>query len=96
MLDVMHDANMRQEQVRARDGRRRSLAVTPYRTLENKLDGAVVSRLDIGGHVPLADGEAGALSERNSPIRRHAGPDDVGCFAIFPVQPPRAKSSPTH
>lgn len=70
MLDVMRDVTMRNEQVRARDGKIYKLRVTPYRTLENKIDGVVVALLDItdvvghggekagkiDGH---ADGEAG-------------------------------------
>ena len=47
MLDVMRDMSMRTEQVRARDGRSYKLRITPYRTLENKIDGVVVALLDI-------------------------------------------------
>ncbi len=48
MLDVMRDINMRTEQVRARDGRDYKLRITPYRTLENKIDGVVITLIDIG------------------------------------------------
>ena len=47
MLDVMRDVTMRNEQVRARDGKFYKLRITPYRTLENKIDGVVVALLDI-------------------------------------------------
>jgi two-component system CheB/CheR fusion protein len=47
MLDVMRDVTMRNEQVRARDGKAYKLRITPYRTLENKIDGVVVALLDI-------------------------------------------------
>lgn len=47
MLDVMRDVTMRNEQVKARDGRSYQLRITPYRTLENKIDGVVVALLDI-------------------------------------------------
>jgi len=47
MLDVMRDVTMRTEQVRARDGKAYKLRITPYRTLENKIDGVVVALLDI-------------------------------------------------
>jgi two-component system CheB/CheR fusion protein len=47
MLDVMRDVSMRNEQVQSRDGKTYKLRITPYRTLENKIDGIVVSLLDI-------------------------------------------------
>jgi two-component system, chemotaxis family, CheB/CheR fusion protein len=47
MLDVMRDMTMRNEQVKARDGRSYKLRITPYRTLEKKIDGVVVALLDI-------------------------------------------------
>jgi two-component system, chemotaxis family, CheB/CheR fusion protein len=47
MLDVMHDVTMRNEQIDAHDGRSYKLHITPYRTLENKIDGVVVTLLDI-------------------------------------------------
>ena len=47
MLDVMRDVTMRNERVKARDGRSYQLRITPYRTLENKIDGVVVALLDI-------------------------------------------------
>jgi len=58
MLDVMRDVNMRQEQVSARDGRPYKLRITPYRTLENKIDGVVVTLLDISDLVSSTEGEA--------------------------------------
>ena len=47
MLDVMRDINMRTEHVRARNGKDYKLRITPYRTLENKIDGVVITMLDI-------------------------------------------------
>ena len=47
MLDVMRDMAMRNEQVKARDGKIYKLRITPYRTLENKIDGVVMALLDI-------------------------------------------------
>ncbi len=47
MLDVMRDVSMRQEQIQARDGKSYTLRITPYRTLENKIDGVVLTLLDI-------------------------------------------------
>jgi two-component system CheB/CheR fusion protein len=56
MLDVMRDMTMHNEQVEARDGRSYKLRITPYRTLENKIDGVVVALLDI---TDLVTGRAG-------------------------------------
>jgi two-component system CheB/CheR fusion protein len=47
MLDVMRDVTSRNEHVQARDGKTYKLRITPYRTLENKIDGVVVALLDI-------------------------------------------------
>ena len=47
MLDVMRDVTMKQEQVNARDNRVYKLRITPYRTLENKIDGVVITLIDI-------------------------------------------------
>jgi len=47
MLDVMRDVTVRNEQVQAHDGKSYKLRITPYRTLENKIDGVVVVLLDI-------------------------------------------------
>jgi len=55
MLDVMRDVSMKQENVHARDGRPYKLRITPYRTLENKIDGVVITLLDISDLVPPVD-----------------------------------------
>ena len=47
MLDVMRDVTMRTEQVHARNGKAYRLRITPYRTLENRIDGVVITMLDI-------------------------------------------------
>lgn len=47
MLDVMRDFLMRNEQVQGQDGKLYKLRITPYRTLENKIDGVVLALLDI-------------------------------------------------
>lgn len=47
MLDVMRDVSLRTEQVQGRDGKPYKLRITPYRTLENKIDGVVVTLLDM-------------------------------------------------
>ena len=47
MLDVMRDVRMRSEQVKTRNGTSYRLRITPYRTLENKIDGVVLTLLDM-------------------------------------------------
>jgi two-component system, chemotaxis family, CheB/CheR fusion protein len=47
MLDVMRDFAMRNERVQSRDGKLYKLRISPYRTLENKIDGVVLTLLDI-------------------------------------------------
>jgi len=53
MLDVMRDVTMRNEHVQAHDGKAYKLRITPYRTLENKIDGVVVVLLDISDLVAV-------------------------------------------
>jgi two-component system, chemotaxis family, CheB/CheR fusion protein len=47
MLDVMRDIRLRTERVQSRDGKSFKLRISPYRTLENKIDGVVLALLDI-------------------------------------------------
>jgi two-component system, chemotaxis family, CheB/CheR fusion protein len=47
MLDVMRDVSIHNERVQGRDGKDYNLRITPYRTLENKIDGVVLALLDI-------------------------------------------------
>ena len=47
MLDVMRDVTMKSERVQSRDGKYYKLRITPYRTLESKIDGVVVTLVDI-------------------------------------------------
>ena len=48
MLDVMRDVRTRTEHVQGgNDGKAYKLRITPYRTLENKIDGVVLALLDI-------------------------------------------------
>jgi two-component system, chemotaxis family, CheB/CheR fusion protein len=56
MLDVMRDVAMKNEQVRARDGKHYKLRIAPYRTLENKIDGVVITLLDISDLVAQGNG----------------------------------------
>lgn len=48
VLDVIETLNMREIDVQDREGRWFSMRVRPYRTTENKIDGAVLVLVDIG------------------------------------------------
>jgi two-component system, chemotaxis family, CheB/CheR fusion protein len=63
MLDAMRDVRMKEEPVHARDGRIYKLRITPYRTLENKIDGVVIILLDITDVVSTG-GQKGNLLAR--------------------------------
>jgi two-component system, chemotaxis family, CheB/CheR fusion protein len=59
MLDVMRDVKMCSELVKARDDKTYRLRITPYRTLENKIDGVVLTLLDMDDLVPAAGKDGG-------------------------------------
>ena len=67
MLDVMRDVTMRNEQVKALDGRSYQLRITPYRTLESKIDGVVVALLDISDLVRPGADKSDGRSEAKQP-----------------------------
>ena len=46
MLDVIGDVQAKQFRVQDREGKWCNLRITPYRTLDNRIDGAVLSVLD--------------------------------------------------
>jgi two-component system CheB/CheR fusion protein len=46
MLDVIQQVQPRHEQVQDEDGRWFNLRITPYRTLDNRIDGVVVTAMD--------------------------------------------------
>jgi len=64
MLDVMRDVTMRNEHVRCRDGKSYKLRITPYRTLENKIDGVVLTLLDISDLVDQKEPERFGQAKR--------------------------------
>src|SRR6201999_2969329 len=49
MLDVIRDVQAKQFKVQDREGKWCNLRITPYRTLDNRIDGAVLSVLDRTG-----------------------------------------------
>ena len=63
MLDVMRDVRIRAEHVQGRDGKSYKLRITPYRTLENKIDGVVLALLDISELLGTAPTKGDGRSE---------------------------------
>jgi len=49
LREVIETLAMRERRVTDREGRQYSLRVRPYRTTENKIDGAVITLVDING-----------------------------------------------
>jgi len=49
LREVMETLAMRERRVTDREGRQYSLRVRPYRTTENKIDGAIITLVDING-----------------------------------------------
>jgi two-component system, chemotaxis family, CheB/CheR fusion protein len=70
MLDVMRDVAIRNERVRSHDGTLYKLRITPYRTLENKIDGVVLALLDISDIVEGEVGKSGRRIERDQSIQQ--------------------------
>jgi two-component system, chemotaxis family, CheB/CheR fusion protein len=58
MLDVMRNVSIRNEHVQGRDGKAYNLRITPYRTLENKVDGVVLALLDMSELLGASAGKA--------------------------------------
>ena len=63
LYDVMRDVKIRTEQVQGSDGKLYNLRVTPYRTLENKIDGVVLALLDISELLGPASGKTNGRTE---------------------------------
>jgi len=76
MLDVIRDVQAKQFKVQDREGKWCNLRITPYRTLDNRIDGAVLSVLDrtafddISGNGSRKDG--GKLPVRKRPSTARA------------------------
>jgi two-component system, chemotaxis family, CheB/CheR fusion protein len=63
MLDVMRDIVMRTERVQSHDGKSYKLRISPYRTLENKIEGVVLTLFDISDLVGPRSGKSAARPE---------------------------------
>jgi two-component system CheB/CheR fusion protein len=58
VAEVIDTMAVKEKEVRARDGRWYSLRIRPYRTLDNKIDGATIMFLDIEGLKKSQESEA--------------------------------------
>lgn len=65
LRDVNETLNMRERTVRDSAGHEYSLRVRPYRTVDNKIDGAVITLVDLEGR---KDNDAGKTSKRAKQI----------------------------
>lgn len=68
LRDVNETLNTRERKVRDREGRDYSLRVRPYRTTDNKIDGAVITLVDLEGK---KESYAGKTSKRAKQIFSH-------------------------
>jgi two-component system CheB/CheR fusion protein len=59
LLEVMETLTMRERKVTDKEGRQFSLRVRPYRTTDNKIDGAVLTLVDIDGEGETRGNKAG-------------------------------------
>ena len=64
MLDVIKDVQAKQHEVQAHDGTWCTLRITPYRTLDNRIDGVVLSVLDDIRSVKRAKGKSPILARK--------------------------------
>jgi two-component system CheB/CheR fusion protein len=63
----METLAMRERRVTDRQGREYSLRVRPYRTTDNKIDGAVITLVDINGKEEPDGGKAPKRTKQVSP-----------------------------
>ncbi|HWC17469.1 MAG TPA: PAS domain-containing protein, partial [Terriglobales bacterium] len=64
MLDVMRDVRMRSEKVQSHNGMWYQMRITPYRTLDNKIEGVVMALLDMSEITPPPERSAVQTEER--------------------------------
>ena len=69
LREVMESLAMRKCRVTDKEGRHYSLRVRPYRTNDNKIDGAVITLVDINGKEEPDDGHA-PKNAKHVPLRR--------------------------
>jgi two-component system CheB/CheR fusion protein len=67
LREVMETLAMRERRVTDRQGREYSLRVRPYRTTDNKIDGAVITLVDINGKEEPDGGKAPKRTKQVSP-----------------------------
>ena len=64
LQEVIETLSMRERRVTGREGREYLLRVRPYRTTENKIDGAVITLVDINGGEATEEGDGRKASKR--------------------------------
>jgi two-component system CheB/CheR fusion protein len=69
LRDVMESLAMRECRVTDKEGRQYSLRVRPYRTTDNKIDGAVITLVDINGKEEPDGGKTTENAKRVPPPR---------------------------
>jgi PAS domain len=70
MLEVIHEVQLRQAQVQDHEGKWLVLRITPYRTLDNRIDGVVLTVLDRNAFEELS-GNKPARSRETRTKRNH-------------------------
>jgi two-component system, chemotaxis family, CheB/CheR fusion protein len=70
MVDVIQQVQPRQSTVRDEDGRWFSLRITPYRTLDNRIDGVVLTVVDRHAVEDGDDGAGKSRAKKKTPAKR--------------------------
>ncbi|MFP5227599.1 MAG: chemotaxis protein CheB [Acidobacteriota bacterium] len=70
MLDVIHDVQPHQAEVQDQDGKTLILRITPYRTLDNRIDGVVLTVLDRNAFDELSGNNKAARRKNPATKRR--------------------------
>ncbi len=75
MLDVIQEVQPKQYEVQDREGRWCTLRITPYRTMDNRIEGVVLTMVDPGdgGILSSSGGSAKSAPAKRTPKRRKAG-----------------------
>ncbi len=70
MLEVIRDVQAKQFKVQDREGKWCSLRITPYRTLDNRIDGAVLSVLDRTAFDEASSSDAATDGQKTPVVKR--------------------------
>jgi two-component system CheB/CheR fusion protein len=67
LRDVIETLRTREREVRDKEGREYSLRVRPYRTVDNKIDGVVITLVDLDGKRKRHAGKKTSKRAKSSP-----------------------------